>query len=626
MSVEAKLKLQIGEFTKNYDTAVNHAKKGNAGMERSTAGLGASMSSGFKGLMSSGLARLGGVAAAGAVALDSLRSAMTRQSQVAGLTGVSLENVSDQIERLEEMAKLPGLGFDQALQGSIKLQAVGQSASQAEAIIREMGNALALVGGGSQDLEGVILAITQIISKGKVSAEEINQIAERLPQVRALMKEAFGTADTDALQKMGIESEVFIDGLVTAASGLPRATATSKTEFENLKDAWKSLMVELGSGPEGMLGDLFGGLSKGLAGIEDWVDKVKSSWSGLGEWISDFSAGGITYANDQMIRRDTDAAQKKGEGDDILAAKRAEKEADDAKAAASKQQAAALEEEKEKAEELAEAMETLAALKEKLAANAIDILPDDQKLEALKGKLAAQLGGSVGSFSLNYETSTAGLEKLAKDREANKDLPASGANSAAEAYGWLEEARKLEADIGKTEEKIAADKKKAADEEAGRQKELADLRASAEEGRVGLLSEEDQTKAMRDRLASSLGIKISGGDDIARGLKLMRMEVDSARKGGDAEGEKAALERLNEAQRQAAEFQQRIGGGGGAPGKQGEFQTLVDEIFNRDPAAEQLRAMEDSLRKQDDLKRTMDDILKKMDEPVPRDTFGFEAS
>lgn len=590
MSVEAKLKLQIGEFTKNYDAAAAHAKKRSKEMEADSGGGGKGLSGGVSRLFSSGMARLGGVAAIGAVALESLSASMKRQSQVAGLTGVSLENVSDQIERLEEMAKLPGLGFDQALQGSIKLQAVGLSAAKAEATIAEMGNALALVGGGSQDLEGVILAITQIISKGKVSAEEINQIAERLPQVRSLMKEAFGTADTDALQKMGIESEVFIDGLVGAASGLTRASATSKTELENLKDAWKSLMVELGSGPEGMLGSLFAGLSKGLSGVESWVDKVKTSWTGLGQWMSDFSAGGIAYADEKMVDRDTAAAREKGEGDEILAAKRAEKEADDARIEDAKKQSEAREKEKEKAEDLAEAFEKIADITDSLEDKKIDLLPDDEQLAALKEKLQKTLDETVGMFGLNFETSAKGLKDLLAARMADKTLPDEGQNSALEAAQWLKKAEDVTGAIAKTEERIAAEKKKATDEEAATQERLAGLRADAEEGAAKLLSPEDQAKRLRDQLSDSLGIDISGAADVAAGLQRLRTNAEMARINGDTEGEAAALKDLQEAQAKAAEFAglAKDDADGAKVGGRGTVAGAIANIFGRSSSDLQL--------------------------------------
>lgn len=143
----------------------------------------------------------------------------------------------ENINRLRLVAQLPGLGFKEAIQGSTRLQAVGMDARLAERSLMAFGNALSLVGGGKDDLNGIILALSQIASKGQVSAEEINQIAERVPQIREAMKAAFGTADTELLQKRGISPEAFIMGMVGALEKLPKATGGAKNAFENLQDS-----------------------------------------------------------------------------------------------------------------------------------------------------------------------------------------------------------------------------------------------------------------------------------------------------------------------------------------------------------------------------------------------------
>jgi tape measure domain-containing protein len=155
--------------------------------------------------------------------VEAVSVSMERQRAEMALGAVSTQDVGDQLDRLRELGESPGLGFDQVVAASTRLQAVGISAELAEKAILEMGNALALVGGGKEQLDGIMLAMTQIVAKGVISAEEINQIAERLPQIRRLMQDAFGTADTEALQKLGIGSEEFIAGIVEAAGELERA-------------------------------------------------------------------------------------------------------------------------------------------------------------------------------------------------------------------------------------------------------------------------------------------------------------------------------------------------------------------------------------------------------------------
>jgi len=188
-----------------------------------------------------------------------------------------------ELEALRKEALKPGLGFEQAVKGSVSLQAVGLSADQARKTLSEFGNALALAGKGKAELDGVALAITQISAKGKVSAEEINQIAERLPQIRTLMKQAFGTADTEALQKLGITSEQFISGIVKQMEGLPRATGGIKNSIENAGDAVSQFLGSIGNeinkafnitSLSEELSDTLKGVSNSFAALDDSTKRM----------------------------------------------------------------------------------------------------------------------------------------------------------------------------------------------------------------------------------------------------------------------------------------------------------------------------------------------------------------
>lgn len=206
------------------------------GLGRSVQGFGAMWSVGITAPISAFL----GVAA---------NSAMKMEQMKLGLTAMagSAEAMEAQLADLREVAKLPGLNLEQAVQGSIRLQAVKMSAGMASRALKSFGNALATVGKGAADLDGVVLAITQMVAKGKVSAEEINQISERMPQIREAMKEAFGTADTELLQKMGMKPEEFIQGIITQFEKLPQVAGGAANTMENFKDTVSQAMVTIGN-------------------------------------------------------------------------------------------------------------------------------------------------------------------------------------------------------------------------------------------------------------------------------------------------------------------------------------------------------------------------------------------
>lgn len=217
----------------------------------------AQMQGSLNGLKSVDLGRLVGVGIAGVsfgqlasgIAEATLKADDNRQAMLA-VEG-SVEGVTRRLNELANVARSPGLGFNQVVEADVKLRSVGLSAATSTRLITEVGNALTLVGKGKADLDGVLLAFTQIIAKGKVTAEEISQIAERVPQIRTVLQSAFGTADTEAIQKMGLSMNKFIDGTLDGFAKLERAQGGLRSSYENLGDSINTALALIGEGSGG---------------------------------------------------------------------------------------------------------------------------------------------------------------------------------------------------------------------------------------------------------------------------------------------------------------------------------------------------------------------------------------
>lgn len=182
-------------------------------------------------------------------------------------------------QQIRELAKLPGLGEQEAGSAFLSLRSAGLEANLAFRSITSMGNALASVGKGKAELDGVILALSQIASKGVVSAEEINQIAERVPQIRTLLAQAFGTADTQKIQAMGLTATDAIARIVAEAEKLPRATGGVKNDIENIADAWTRAQRPLGQG-----------LAIAFAAAGPYVEKFIMSIERIGNTVGELIA------------------------------------------------------------------------------------------------------------------------------------------------------------------------------------------------------------------------------------------------------------------------------------------------------------------------------------------------
>jgi tape measure domain-containing protein len=235
----------------------------------------------------------------GILARESVRTVASLDRLRRGMTTLegSAEGGRQRMDELMEAARLPGLEFEQAVKGDIRLRSVGLSAEMSKRSIIEMGNALALAGGSSADLDGVVLALTQIISKGKVSAEEINQIAERVPQVRAVMKDVFGTADTEALQKMNINAEEFISRLIDGFGRLERATAGLD---EKMADFRTSINLATEAFAEGLVRQGVEGASQLGNALQENTDLIRELGSATSNFFS-LVGSAIKSADDAVV-------------------------------------------------------------------------------------------------------------------------------------------------------------------------------------------------------------------------------------------------------------------------------------------------------------------------------------
>ena len=105
----------------------------------------------------------------------------------------------------------------EATQGITRLSAAilgaGGTIGDANFAFRAISESIKATGGNAEQVDGALLALTQVFSKGKVSAEELNQIAERLPGTFTLFAKAAGKSGPE-LQKALQQGEVGLNDLM----------------------------------------------------------------------------------------------------------------------------------------------------------------------------------------------------------------------------------------------------------------------------------------------------------------------------------------------------------------------------------------------------------------------------
>ena len=140
-----------------------------------------------------GVLRIGANSVEASVRVEGFRNSLTALYGSAQIANTVLSD-------LQELAQLPGITFESAVQGAVRLKTVGVEGARAEGVIREFGNAAALAGASSVELGRSLVGFTQILSRGKVSQEEINQVLEAVPLIGVSIREAFGSIDAEVIR------------------------------------------------------------------------------------------------------------------------------------------------------------------------------------------------------------------------------------------------------------------------------------------------------------------------------------------------------------------------------------------------------------------------------------------
>ena len=210
----------------------------------------------------------------GAASLKSFADMEKLENGLIAIMGSS-EDAAVELEKLRKVAENPGLALPEVVKASASLQSVGMNADAARETITQFGNAVARAGGGAEQFDGVVLALSQISAVGKVTQEDLNQIKERLPEFARVMKEEFGVVTAEGIRELGISSEEFIKRSVGALGNLERANGGLANTFDNLKDNVGASLAELGKAINETL-NLEAVAAALSAGLQRLVDGFKS--------------------------------------------------------------------------------------------------------------------------------------------------------------------------------------------------------------------------------------------------------------------------------------------------------------------------------------------------------------
>ncbi|MEN2977861.1 tape measure protein [Tistrella bauzanensis] len=202
-------------------------------------------------------------ASTAAMDLERVKTILTQATGSAAGAAAEYQFVRDEAYRLGlslGQASLQYGKFAAAAKGT-KLEGLG-----AREVFTGVAEAAAVMGLNADQVGGTFTAFEQILSKGKVQAEELRgQLAERLPGAFGIAARAMGvsTAELNKMMEQGkLISDEFLPRMAaelsdTYAKALPAALKSARSELNRLSSALDEQKAAFG---KGFLGSLTGGL------------------------------------------------------------------------------------------------------------------------------------------------------------------------------------------------------------------------------------------------------------------------------------------------------------------------------------------------------------------------------
>ena len=198
------------------------------------------------------------------------------------------------MDNLDEFAKATPFNTTNVIENAQKMLAMGW---EAENIIDDMeiiGNAAAATGKLDQGLESIVRALSQIKTKGKLSTEELNQLAEAGIAAKAMLAEGLGYGTGDkGIAKMTKDLE---DGKIASDKAIA-ALLAGMQKYDGMMDSMANETVE-GLGSQIM--DAFNinvvrkwgqglqdGAKRGFGTVVELLDKSEAALAEFGDMLYD---------------------------------------------------------------------------------------------------------------------------------------------------------------------------------------------------------------------------------------------------------------------------------------------------------------------------------------------------
>lgn len=211
------------------------------------------------------------------------------------------------MDDLDEFAKATPFKTTGVIANAQKMMAMGWDTDTLLEDLEVIGNAAAATGKLDQGLESIVRAMSQIKTKGKLSTEELNQLAEAGIAAKAMLAEGlgYGTGDkgiaamTKDLEKGAIQSDVAIQALIAGMhkyDGMMDSMANETVEglISQMQDVFEiNIVRKWGQG-------LQDGAKRGFGTVIELLDESEEALSKFGDMLYDIGHTASNWVADKL--------------------------------------------------------------------------------------------------------------------------------------------------------------------------------------------------------------------------------------------------------------------------------------------------------------------------------------
>lgn len=249
-------------------------------------------------ILKTGLVIGGAATAAGLAALTGfgLKSAAALEQTTVGIEALlgSAEDAKVFLGELQEFAKTTPFEFSGVADASRRILAFGKSVGIArdEVIptLTTIGDLVAVLGGTQENVDSVVRALGQMASKGKLSQEEILQLAEALPgfNANAAIAAELGVPVSEALEmitKGEVDATTGINALLKGMGQFPGAAGAMEKQAQTLSGVFAAFKDTIGLALTNAFTPVIPAIKQAMADVTpilgDAIDQIAPALGGL---------------------------------------------------------------------------------------------------------------------------------------------------------------------------------------------------------------------------------------------------------------------------------------------------------------------------------------------------------